>query len=69
MSRFVDGLAPAVAVLMFYVAAKLVGGGLGGSNYWAILMLGAASLIGYVKGAPPPLVLLSAGALGVLLLR
>ena len=69
MSRFVEGLGPAVAVLMFYVAAKLVLGGLGGTFNWSLLALGAASLVAFVRGAPPPLVLLSAGLLGALLLR
>jgi chromate transporter len=69
LGRFVEGLAPAVAVLMLYVAAKLVIGGVGGSFHWGLLVLGAASLVGYIRGAPPPLVLLSAGAIGVLLFR
>lgn len=69
MTRFVEGLTPAVAVLMFYVAAKLVVGGVGASFSWILLGLGAASLIGYIWGAPPPLVLLGAGLLGVLLFR
>jgi chromate transporter len=69
VGRFVEGLGPAVAVLMFYVAAKLVVGGVGESFDWGIVILGAASLIGYVRGAPPPVVLLTAGALGVLIFR
>lgn len=69
VTRFVEGLAPAVAVLMFYVAAKLVISGAGGSSDLVLLGLAAASLVAFVRGAPPPLVLLSAGALGVLLLR
>lgn len=69
VTRFVEGLAPAVAVLMFYVAAKLVISGAGGSSDLVSLGLAAASLVAFVRGAPPPLVLLSAGALGFLLLR
>lgn len=69
VSRFVEGLAPAVAVLMFYVAVKLVAGGVGGSFSWSLVVLGAASLIAFMRGAPPPLVLLGAGLVGVLLLR
>jgi chromate transporter len=69
VSRFVEGLAPAVAVLMFYVAAKLVLGSGGASWDWAVLGLGVASLVAFVRGAPPPLVLMSAGLLGVLLFR
>jgi chromate transporter len=67
--RFVEGLTPAVAVLMLYVAFKLVAGGVGGSFSWSLVALGAASLIAFLRGAPPPLVLLSAGLIGALLLR
>jgi chromate transport protein ChrA len=69
VSRFVEGLTPAVAVLMLYVAFKLVAGGVGGSFSWSLVALGAASLIAFLRGAPPPLVLLSAGLIGALLLR
>jgi len=69
VSRFVEGLAPAVAVLMFYVAVKLVLGGVNGSFEWTLAALGIASLAAFVRGAPPPIVLLSAGVLGVLLFR
>ena len=69
VSRFVEGLGPAVAVLMLYVAAKLVIGAAGDSISWGIVALGAASLIAFIRGAPPPLVLLSAGLLGILLFR
>src|SRR5512139_3583979 len=69
VSRFVEGLAPAVAVLMFYVAAKLVIGGVGESFDPVLVVLGAASLIAFTRGAPAPVVLLGAGVLGVLLFR
>jgi chromate transporter len=69
VSRFVEGLSPAVAVLMFYVAAKLLAGGVGATQGWAILGLGAISLWAFIRGVPPPLVLLSAGLIGVVLFR
>lgn len=69
VSRFVEGLAPAVAMLMFVVAAKLAVGGAGGSPDLLMLVVGAASLVAFMRGAPPPLVLLSAGLLGILLSR
>jgi chromate transporter len=69
VSRFVEGLAPAVAVLMLYVAAKLLVGGVGTSADWLLVAIGAASLLGYIVGAPPPLVLLGAGMLGAMFIR
>jgi len=67
VSRFVEGLSPAVAVLMFYVAVRLLIGGAGGTLDWWLLLLGVASLVAFVRGAPPPVVLLSAGLIGILL--
>jgi chromate transporter len=69
VSRFVEGLAPAVAVLMFYVAAKLVIGGASGSFSWALPILAVASLAALIRGIAPPFVLIAAGLLGILLLR
>jgi chromate transporter len=69
VTRFVEGLAPAVAVLMFYVAAKLLVGGAGGSTTWVLLVLAAASLLAYIRGIAPPFVLLAAGMIGIVLLR
>lgn len=69
VSRFVEGLAPAVAVLMVYVAVKLLVGAVSQSFIWQTLALAAASLAAFVFDAPPPLVLLIAGALGILVLR
>jgi chromate transporter len=69
VSRFVEGLSPAVAVLMFYVAARLVVGGAGGIFDWWIPLLGLASLLAFVRGVPPPVVLVAAGLIGALLYR
>lgn len=63
---FVQGLTPAVAVLMVFVAWKLVRKT---ELNWQVLSLGAASLIAFLLEAPPPLVLLAAGLAGVFLLR
>lgn len=68
VSRFVEGLAPAVAVLMLYVAIKLLLAGSGQAINPVLVSLAAASLLAFVRGAPPPLVLLSAGVIGILLL-
>ena len=65
VSRFVEGLTPAVAVLMLFVAWKVFTGGNGGSVNWRMSLLGLASLIALILDAPAPLVLLTAGILGV----
>ena len=65
VSRFVEGLTPAVAVLMLFVAWKVFTGGNGGSVNWQMSLLGLASLIALILDAPAPLVLLAAGILGV----
>lgn len=69
VSRFVEGLAPAVAVLMLYVAIKLVLAGFGQPLDPMLFGVAAASLLAFARGAPPPLVLLSAGLIGILLIR
>ncbi len=66
VSRFIEGLTPAVAVLMVYVAYQLmVSGGLG----WFPLVLGAASLAALWFQVPPPIVLVGAGIVGILFFR
>ena len=65
VSRFVEGLTPAVAVLMLFVAWKVFTGSSGGTLNWQMGALGLASLIALILNAPPPLVLLVAGILGV----
>lgn len=69
VGRFVEGLTPAVSVLMLYVAFKLVSGAVKTSVDWRMLALAASSLVAFVFDAPPPIVLLVAGALGILLFR
>jgi chromate transporter len=65
VSRFVEGLTPAVAVLMLFVALKVFLGSNGGTINWQMLLLGAASLTALVLDAPAPLVLVIAGIIGI----
>ena len=65
VGRFVEGLTPAVAVLMLFVAWKIFTGGNGGGMTWQAGILGLASLIALIFEAPAPLVLLVAGILGI----
>ncbi len=69
VSRFVEGLTPAVAVLMVYVAYKLIIGGSGGIIDWRILTVGTISLIAFIFDVPPPIVLLAAGFIGIFLFK
>jgi chromate transporter len=69
VSRFVEGLTPAVAVLMAYVAIKLVSSELLSPLILGILALGGSSAIAFAFDAPPPLVLLGAGMIGIWLFR
>ncbi|MEJ5239712.1 MAG: chromate transporter [Anaerolineales bacterium] len=67
ISRFVEGLTPAVAVLMLYVAWKLLGGAF--TLDWRILLLGLGSLLAFLLDAPPPAVLIVSGLAGILLFK
>ncbi len=69
VSRFVAGLAPAVAVLMVYVAYRLIMKANSGDPDWKVVGMAALSLAAFLFDAPPPLVLLAAGAAGILLFR
>lgn len=64
VSSFVQGLAPAVAVLMLFVAWKVFRNG-GEGLTWQSLLLGLTSFIALYLEAPAPLVLLAAGLIGV----
>jgi chromate transporter len=65
VSRFVSGLTPAVAVLMLFVAWKvLVGGSSDGFN-WQTALIAGGSFLALILDAPAPLVLLTAGLLGM----
>ncbi|MGD8405943.1 MAG: chromate transporter [Anaerolineales bacterium] len=65
VGRFVSGLTPAVAVLMLFVAWKVLTGSSDGGFNWQMVTLSGASLVALVLDAPAPLVLLVAGILGI----
>ena len=65
---FVEGLTPAVGVLMAFVAWKILKSGNGGELSAPVLGIGVVSLIALWFDAPAPLVLLLAGVAGVFLL-
>jgi chromate transporter len=68
VSNFVRGLSPAVAMLMVLVAWQVFRGESGGR--WQIsALIAAGSLIALVLKAPPPLVLLAAGIIGIIFFR
>lgn len=68
VSNFVNGLAPAVAVLMVLVAWRTFGGAEAVRN-WVILAIGVGSLLGFQLNLEPALVLLLAGIAGIIFLR
>jgi chromate transport protein ChrA len=69
VSRFVEGLTPAVAVLILTVSWKVLKNGTGGELDWIVVALGGASLIAYLLEVPAPLVILVAGLIGTFLLK
>ena len=69
LSRFVEGLTPAVAVLIITVAWKVLNSGTGGDLSWLVAAMGGLSLIAYLYEVPAPLVLLVSGLIGTFLFR
>ncbi len=69
VSRFVEGLTPAVAVLIFTVAWKIIKSGVGDGLDWRFVGLGAASLVAYLFEVPAPLVVLISGLIGTFLFK
>lgn len=69
VSQFVEGLTPAVAVLILTVAWKVFKSGIGDSADWRVIGLGVASLIAYRLEVPAPLVILASGIIGTILFR
>ena len=67
MHGFIDGMLPAVAMLISVAAWKLFKGGT--KIQKRSLLIAALSLIAFVLNVSPPLVLLGAGALGIFLYR
>jgi chromate transporter len=66
VSRFIEGLTPAVSTLMVFVAWKVFSSGSDGIG-WQSLLIGIGSLIALLYNAPAPVVLLVSGVLGVLI--
>ena len=64
VGRFVEGLTPAVSVLMIFVAWKVFKGGSDGIH-WQSVLLGSVSMIALILNAPAPIVLLLAGIAGI----
>lgn len=69
LSRFVEGLTPAVAVLIITVAWKVLNSGTGGDLSWTVVAVGGLSLIAYLYEVPAPIVLLVSGLIGTFLFR
>ena len=69
VSRFVEGLTPAVAVLILTVSWKVLKNGTGGEFDWIILGLGGASLLAYLLEVPAPIVILIAGLIGTFIFK
>jgi chromate transporter len=68
VSNFVRGLAPAVAVLMALVAWQVLRGE-GGGRVEVTILIAIGSGVALLLRVPPPLVLLAAGLVGVVVLR
>jgi chromate transporter len=68
VSNFVRGLTPAVTVLMVLVAWQIFRGE-SNEMSWVTLVIAGGSLVALLLHAPPPLVLLAAGLLGIIFFR
>jgi chromate transporter len=69
VSRFVEGLTPAVAILILTVAWKIFRGSGEGAIGWQVLALGGVGLVALLLKAPAPLVLLACGIAGTFLFK
>ncbi len=69
ISRFVEGLTPAVAILILTVAWKIFRGSGDNDIGWQALALGGAGLIAFLFEVPAPLVLLACGLIGTFLFK
>ncbi len=65
VTSFIEGLTPAVAVLMVFVAVKVLIGTNGGMLSWQTGLLGLGSLIALLLDVPAPFVMLVAGVIGI----
>ncbi len=68
VSNFVRGLAPAIAVLMLYIAWQVFQGESSGHLGFSLVIAGAC-LVALLLKAPAPLVLIAAGIVGVVFFR
>lgn len=68
VASFVEGLTPAVAVLMLFVAWKIFKG-INGSLDWRTVLIGGTSLAALLFEVPAPIVIFLAGLAGVFLFR
>ncbi len=66
VSSFIEGLTPAISVLMLFTAWKIFEKG--GNTGWAGWIIGLASLTAMFLNAPERLIIILAGILGALLL-
>ncbi|MGQ9832232.1 MAG: chromate transporter [Candidatus Villigracilaceae bacterium] len=64
ISSFVEGLAPAISVLMLFTAWKIFERG--GETSWLGLLIGAVSLVAMIFKAPARIVVILAGLVGIL---
>jgi len=69
VSRFIEGLTPAIAVLMLFVAWKVFKGGSDGNLNWQTTLLAGASFLALLLKVPAPVVLVAAGFLGMFIFR
>jgi chromate transporter len=66
LSSFVEGLAPAISVLMLFTAWKIFDKG--GSDGWEAWAIGLVSLVAMFLNAPARIIVVIAGVIGVLFL-
>ncbi len=66
VSSFIEGLTPAISVLMLFTAWKIFEKG--GNTGWAGWVIGLASLAAMFMNAPERIIIIIAGILGALLL-
>jgi len=69
VSRFVEGLTPAVAILILTVAWKVLKTGMKDGLDWRFVGLGGISLVAYLFDLPAPLVVFVCGLIGTLLFK
>ena len=67
MQGFMNGLGPAVAMLIVVVAWQIFRAERASSFQWRTLLIAALSAVGFWLDIPSPFVLLGAGALGIIL--